>query len=164
MTDILRLFFIIILLTIALAAYFLVVGTLFTNRVARTQRAITAMPGRSFGVGFVNFLFFGLIAVVLFSVANKTDGFIRALLIIPALAITALLMIMLGFGLTGTANLLGERILPESLSWKQAISGTTVLSFACALPFAGWFLLFPYVGFVGIGAFILGFFQRDSKA
>jgi hypothetical protein len=38
-----------------------------------------------------------------------------------------------------------------------------VLSFACALPVVGWFLLFPYVGFVGIGAFILGLFQRENN-
>ena len=59
MTDILRIFFIIILLTIALAAYFLVIGALFANRAAKTQRVITAMPGRSFGVGLVNFAFLG---------------------------------------------------------------------------------------------------------
>ncbi len=162
MTDILRLFFIIILLTIALAAYFLVLGTLFTNRAAKTQHVITAMPGRSFGVGLVNFLFFGVIAVVLFSLAENVGNFVKVILITPALLITSALTIMLGFGLTGMVNLLGERILPEVTSWKQTIFGTMILSFACALPFVGWFLLFPYVGFVGIGGFILGLFQRDS--
>jgi hypothetical protein len=161
MIDILRLFFIIILLTIALAAYFLVIGVLFANRAAKTQRVITTMPGRSFGVGLVNFVFFGVIAVILFSVADKAGAFGKVILTIPALLITAVLAVMLSFGLTGMANLLGERIFPEATSWRQTVLGTMTLSFACTLPFAGWFLLFPYVGLVGIGAFILGLFQRE---
>ena len=163
MTDILRLFFIILLLTIALAAYFLVIGALFTNRAAKTQRVITAMPGRSFGVGLVNFAFFGVIALVLFSVAGNAGNFIRFILTVPALLITAVLVIMLSFGLAGMSNLLGERIFPDQPAWKQTTWGTVILSFACALPVVGWFLLFPYVGFVGIGAFILGLFQRENN-
>ena len=163
MTEILRLSFIIILLTIALAAYFLVISALFANRAAKTQRVITAMPGRSFGVGLVNFAFFGVIALVLFSVAGNAGDFIRFILTVPALLITAVLAIMLSFGLAGTSNLLGERIFPDQPAWKQTAWGTVILSFACALPIVGWFLLFPYVGFVGIGAFILGLFQRESN-
>ena len=162
MTDILRLFFIIILLTLALAAYFLVIGALFTNRAAKTQRVTTAMPGRSFGVGLVNFLFFGVIALVLFSLAENAGSFGRVILTIPALLITATLAVMLSFGLAGMANLLGERILPEITTWKRTLLGTAILSFACALPLVGWFLLLPYMGFVSIGGFILGLFQRDS--
>lgn len=164
MTDILRLFFIIILLTIALAAYFLVIGALFTKRVTKTQRVIAAMPGRSFAVGLVNFLFFGVIALVLFSVAGNAGNFVKVILIIPALLISATLAIMLSFGLTGTVNLLGERILPEVNTWQRTVFGAMILTFACFLPVVGWFLLFPYVGFVGIGAFILGLFQREPNA
>ena len=162
MTDILRLFFIIILLTIALTAYFLVLGVLFTNRAAKTQRVLTAMPGRSFGVGLVNFLFFGVIALVLFSLSDKAGSVVKIILTIPALLITAVLALMLSFGLVGIVNLLGERIFPDTSSWKQTVFGSIILSFACALPFVGWFLLFPYVGFTGIGAFILGLFQRET--
>ncbi len=163
MTDILRIFFIIILLTIALAAYFLVIGALFANRVVKTQRVITAMPGRSFGVGLVNFAFFGTVALVLFSLAENAGSVVKVILILPALFITAVLAVLLSFGLAGMVNLLGERILPEVTSWKRIVFSTAVLSFACALPVVGWFLLFPYVGFVGIGAFILSLFQRENN-
>ena len=145
-----------------LAAYFLVIGALFANRAAKTQRVTTAMPGRSFGVGLVNFLFFGVIALVLFSLAENAGSFGRVILTIPALLITATLAVMLSFGLAGMANLLGERILPEITTWKRTLFGTAILSFACALPLVGWFLLLPYMGFVSIGGFILGLFQRDS--
>jgi len=161
MTDILRLFFIIILLTIGLAAYFLVIGALFANRVTRAQRVINQMPARAIGVGLVNFLFFGVIAMILFSVAENASGAIKVILTLPALLITALLTILLSFGLAGMANVVGERILPEHSSLKKLAWGTVLLTFACALPFVGWFLLLPYATLLGFGAVILGFFQRD---
>ncbi len=162
MSDILRIFFIIILLTVALAAYFLVIGALFANRVAKTQSAVNQAPGRSFGIGMVNFLFFGLIVVVLFSVAENANSFVKGILAIPALSILACLTLLLSVGLTGTVNVLGERIFPDMGAWKRNLWSAVILCFACALPFVGWFLLFPYVGFVGIGAAILGFFQKNS--
>lgn len=161
MTDILRLLTIILLLTISLAAYFLIIRALFPNRMAKTQRIINQMTGRSFLVGLVNFLFFGVIAIVLFSISDKTAGAIKAILTIPAFLITALLSVLLSFGLAGMVNVMGERILPEHSSLKKSIWGTAILAFACALPFVGWFLLFPYTGLVGFGAVILGFFQRE---
>lgn len=164
MNDIFRLFFIVTFLTISLTAYFLVIGALFANRTTKTQRVLTAMPGRSFGVGLVNFLFFGVIALVLFSLAENAGSFIKVILTLPALLITAVLAIMLSFGLAGMSNLLGERIFPEVTLWKRTLIGTAILSFACALPLVGWFLLLPYAGFVGIGAFILGLFQRETSA
>lgn len=162
MTDILRLLLIVLLLTISLAAYFLVVGALFASRVTKTQRVINQMPGRSFLVGLVNFLFFGVIAVILFSVAENAGGAIKVILTIPALSITALLTVILSFGFAGMVNMVGERILPEHSSLKKSAWGTVILAFACALPFVGWFLLLPYAGLVGFGAVILGFFQRNE--
>jgi hypothetical protein len=167
MTDILRIFFIITLLTIALAAYFLVLGALFANRIMKTQRVINQMPGRALGVGFVNFLFFGVILIVLFTItdgnANRVSSAIRIILLIPTLSLAALLSAVLSLGLAGMANILGERIFPELNALKRSIYGSVVLSFACALPFVGWFLLLPYAGLLGFGAFILGFFQRENN-
>lgn len=161
MTDILRIFFIIILLTISLAAYFLVIGALFANRVMKTQNIINQTPSRAFGLGLVNFLFFGVIAMALFSVAENTGAFVKGVLTIPALLILAFLAVLLSLGLTGMVNVLGERLFPDMTAWKRNIWSAVILCFACALPLVGWFLLLPYVSFVGIGASILGFFQRD---
>jgi len=165
MIDILRLFFIIILLTISLAAYLLVIGALFAHRMTKTQRIIKQMPGRSFLVGLVNFTFFGVIALVLLTLtdgANRVDNTARVILLFPTIAVFAFLGILLSFGLAGMVNLVGERIVPEHSALKKTVWGTVILTFACALPFVGWFLLFPYVSFVGIGAVILGFFQREN--
>jgi len=163
MTDILRLILIIILLTIGLAAYFLVVGALFTNRVARTQRAIDQMPRRSFWVGLVNFLFFGVILIILLILTNgnRVPDVLRVILYIPTFILVATLAGILSLGLSGMINILGERIFPELNTIKRSVWGSVILSFACALPFAGWFLLLPYAGLTGFGAVILGFFQRE---
>jgi hypothetical protein len=164
MSDILRPILVILVLTIGLVAYFLAAGALFPERVARTKSVIQSLPGRSFGIGLVNFVFFSVIALVLFSVSERVgSGFVKGILTIPALLIIAFLTMMLSFGMAGTAALLGERLFPDLSTWKQTVRGTICLSLACALPFAGWFLLLPYTGLVGIGAFILGLFQREPK-
>jgi sorbitol-specific phosphotransferase system component IIBC len=162
MSDILRLFFAIILLTIGLAAYFLVANALFPQRIAKTKSMIQSMPARSFGIGLVNFVFFAVIAMVLFSTAENAGPFIKGILTIPAFVILAFLAIVLSLGLAGMSDFIGERIFPDIPVWKQTLWGTVCLSLACALPFVGWFLLLPYAGCVGIGAVILGFFQREK--
>ena len=162
MTDILRTFFIVTLLTITLAAYFLVIGALFTSRVTKTQSIINQTSGRAFGLGLVNFFFFGLIAFVMLSLAENAGSFVKGVLTIPALLILAFLSVLLSLGLTGMVNVLGERLFPDMTSPKRNVWSAVILCFACALPFVGWFLLLPYVGFVSIGASILGFFQRNS--
>jgi hypothetical protein len=162
MSDILYLFIFIILMTIGLVAYFLVANALFPLRLVKTKTIVQTMPARSFGIGLVNFVFFAVIVLVLLSVSENTAGLLKAILTMPALLILALLAIVLSFGLAGMSNLIGERIFPDVPVWRQILWGTICLSLACALPFVGWFLLLPYVGFVGIGAVILGFFQREK--
>lgn len=162
MSDIVRLFLAIILLTVGLVAYFLVLNALFSQRVAKIKSTIQSVPARSFGIGLVNFIFFAVIAMVLFSVAENMGPFIRGILTIPAMVILAFLAIVLSLGLAGMSNFIGEHIFPDLSTWRQTLWGTVCLSLACALPFVGWFLLLPYVGFVGIGAVIFGFFQREK--
>ena len=162
MTDILRIFFIVILLSITLAAYFLVIGALFTNRVTKTQNIINQTSGRAFGLGLVNFFFFGLIAFVMLSLAENAGSFVKGVLTLPAVVILAFLTVLLSLGLTGMVNVLGERLFSDMSLWKRNIWSAVILCFACALPFVGWFLLLPYISFVGIGASIFGFFQRNS--
>ena len=161
MSDIFQLILALILLTIGLAAYFLVISVLFPQHAKKAVSTIQSMPFRSFGIGLVNFIFFFVVAAVLLSVAENAGSFIKGVLTIPALIILAFLTIVLSLGLAGMSSLIGERIFSESSGWQQTVWGTVCLALACALPFVGWFLLLPYVAFVGLGAVILGFFQRE---
>ena len=164
MPGILQLFFISLPLTICLVAYFLTANALFPVRVGKTKAIIQSMPWRSFGVGLVNFSFFFILAIILISISEKIDTeFIKGVVMLPGLLILGFLLMMLTFGLTGMVNHIGERIITEGSAWKQTVWGSLCLCLACALPFAGWFLLLPYAGFTGIGAFILGVFQREPK-
>src|SRR5512134_1951491 len=124
MSDIVRLVLITFLLTIGLAAYFLSANALFPRSLARTKSIIQSMPARSLGVGFVNFVFFAVIAMVLLSVAENVGPFVRGLLTIPAVIILALLAIVLSLGLAGMSNLIGERTFLDHPAWKQTLWGT----------------------------------------
>jgi hypothetical protein len=165
MTDIFRFTFIIILLTITFASYFLVINALFINRVNKTQHVINQTPGRSFGLGLVNALFFGAIGIFLLILidgnANRVPPVLRAILLFPTIIVWTFLISLASIGLTSMVKVLSERIFPDLPSWKQIVWGSVVLCFACALPFVGWFLLIPCILFIGIGAAILGIVQKS---
>ena len=96
------------------------------------------------------------------SLAGKVDGLLKAILIFPAIVITVLLSIALAFGLGTLANLIGERLFPTQSGWKRICWGTLLLGVGGSVPFPGWFLLLPYAAWVGLGAFLLGLFQKTS--
>ncbi len=160
MNEMLRLTLATLLLTIPLTALFLVLGALFPERLSRTRSALQGAPGRSFALGLVNALFFGLIAFVLLSLSEGLNGFGKAVLTLPALVILGLLGILLGLGLTAAVQHLAGRLFPDLAEWQGRLWSAVLLCLACGLPFAGWFLLLPYIGLAGIGAAILGFFQK----
>lgn len=155
-------FFRVLLLTITLASYFLVIHALFTERINKTQNIIHQTPGRSFGLGMVNALFFGAIGLFLLMLldGNRVPDLLRVILIFPTFIVWAFLFSLMSIGITSMIKNLSEKIFPDLNSWKQMLWGSAVLCFACALPFVGWFLLLPFVSFVGIGAAILGFVQK----
>ena len=159
MTEIIRVILLVILLAVAFACYFLVVSAFFNNRVLKTLNVAKQLPARSLGIGFVNFLFFGTITVVLFAIAQGAGNeLISLIVLIPSLLLTTVLVIFLSLGLTAMVGILGERIFPDLSAWRQSFWGTVILTFASAIPFVGWF---PFIALTGFGAVILGFFQRD---
>ena len=163
MTEMIRVTLLVTFLAVAFACYFLVIGAFFNKRVLKTLNVAKQLPARSLGIGFVNFLFFGTISVVLLGIADSVgNGVIKLIVSIPSLLLAAVLMIFLSLGLSAMVNVLGERVFPDLSTWKQSFWGTVILTFASAIPFVGWFLLFPFVSLTGFGAVILGFFQRDQ--
>jgi len=165
MQEILRIATILTLLNLGLFAYFLTLTALFPKRIARTRAAADLMPGRSLAVGLVNFLFFGALTLVIFALANNIGNeAIRTLVTLPALLFLTVLGLGLSFGLAGMVQLVGERLAPAQSSFRRTLWGTLALSLGSSFPFVGWFLLLPYAGLVGLGAFIVGFFWREQGA
>jgi len=161
MKELLTVTLAVILLTLNLVPFFIVLSLLFPARLAKTQANVDRMPGRTFVIGMVNFLFLLLIALVFFSLGDKVGGPLKAVLMLPALVIIAALFVAVSFGLGGVANSLGERLAPDQSKWRQVLWGTLLLGLGCSVPIVGWFLLFPYAGWVGTGAFIISFFQKS---
>jgi hypothetical protein len=162
MKEILTISIAVVILTINLIPFFIAFGVLFPARTAKTVEAATRLPGRSFVVGMINFTFFLVFALALFSLSDRLDGLLKTVLILPALVISIILSIMLGAGLGSMAVLVGERLVPAQSLWKRLFWGTLVLGLGSSVPLLGWFLLLPYAAWVGMGAFIIGFFQKNT--
>ena len=152
----------IIILTFNLIPLFIVLTALFPARIAKTMEVANRTPGRAFVIGMVNFIFFLVIALTLFTLAEKVDGLLNAILIFPAIVIALILSIALGFGLGSISNLIGERLAPAQSTWKRTLWGTLLLGLGGSVPLLGWFLLLAYAVWIGMGAFFLGFFQKTS--
>jgi len=162
MNELLTVTLAILVLTFNLIPFFIALTTLFPARTAKTQEIANRMPGRSFVIGLVNFLFLLLIALALFSLSEQLGGVLRGILLLPALFLTVLLAIALSFGLGSMAQLLGERLAPARPVWQRTLWGTILLGLGGSVPLLGWFLLLPYAAWVGMGAFIIGFFQKTK--
>lgn len=140
---------------ITLVALFVVMGVIFPRQIEVVRANSSAMPGRSFLLGLVNVAFLVIIAAAL----SGGGEFLQ----IIALIFFALLLIGVAFGLAGMAVVIGERMLPETSATRQTGWGATAMVVASLTPFIGWFLLLPYLSFRGLGALVLGLFNRSSS-
>jgi len=155
--DLLRLGALLLYGSLALVAFFLVLAALFPRRIGRTQAIAEGLPGRSFVVGLVNLIFGMAVVLALLALAQWTH---IQLLGVPALALLALIVVAVVFGLGGLVQLIGTRMLPEQPGPRRTAAATLALGWACTLPFIGWFGLLPFAAALGMGAFILTFFTQ----
>jgi hypothetical protein len=146
---------------VCLVALFITLRALFPHRLARAQTVADRMPGRALLVGLVNFLFFSALTLAFVALSQLTKV---ALLGLPGVFFLALLAIGLSLGLASVAQLVGQRVATARTELMQTVLGTLTLSFACLMPFIGWFILLPYAGFLGMGAFVVGLFYRERPA
>lgn len=144
-------------LTMTLVALLTVIGVLFQGLVQGTKSYATQMPGRSTLLGLVNVAFLSILGVALGSLNGSDVVQLLAVLLLAVLAIG------LAFGLAGMAPLVGERLLPEATPIRQTAWGAAAMLVASLTPFLGWFGLFPYLAFRGLGAFVIYLFARPSN-
>lgn len=160
MDELLRALVAILLGNLLLVPLVLSLAALFPRRVARTCALADSLPGRAFAVGLVNFLFLGAVALGFSALA---DGTRFELFRLPALFVAGVLTVTLSFGLTGVAQLIGDRLRPPDSALRRTVWGTLALSLGSAFPLVGWFVLLPYAGLLGLGAFLLSFFVREQQ-
>jgi hypothetical protein len=142
---------------VTVVALFAVMEALFPAALARTRRMMESAPGSSFAVGLVNSLVMAGIGLALAGLADRL-GF--GLLRVPAVALLTVLIVLVTFGLTGAALLVGGRLFPDRSAIARCLLGGAALVLACLTPFVGWFGVLPYAGFLGVGGFILSLFRQ----
>lgn len=137
---------------ITVTAFLMILQMLFSSFVEEIKSVTMASHGRSLVIGFVNTFFLAVITVGLWSISENTGIGILAVI---ALLIFVFFTIGLAMGLTAIACMLGERLRPDKVAWQQTLSGGVVMILASVTPYVGWFLLLPYLGLRGFGAFIM---------
>ena len=146
-----------ILSLITLIASFVFTRGLFPRKVDLIQAALENHWKRSFWIGLVNTVFITILVLGLGSLGNNFRVFY-----LPAFAIYAVFLIGLLFGLTAFIQLLGGRLFPERTPVQRDIRAGVVVLLTGLLPAVGWFLLFPYVIFLSIGAVVLTLFREKT--
>jgi hypothetical protein len=146
-----------ILVLLGLVSLMIVLRFLFRRIIDETSEAMQESTPRALGIGLVNFLFAGAIALALLALGENTG---IAILFIPAILLLALLVVAMTMGLVAVASFLGDLLTPEQALWRKTVVGAFLLTLACLTPYVGWFFLFPYVIFLGLGAYLRSLFVR----
>jgi hypothetical protein len=142
-------------LVVGLTALLLLCDVLFPNLVGRARRNAEQMPIRSFVVGLINFVFFGLIAVALLS------GDEGAKLI--GLVVGTILLSFVAVGLAVVGRLVGERLRPnDDSAVRQMLAGALTLELAALVPLVGWFAVPALAGLIGYGATVIALIRRRA--
>lgn len=142
---------------ITLIAAFLMLRGFFPLRVDKVRAALESSWRRSFWLGLVNTLFTAALLLGFFALGDAVWPFF-----VPAFALSGLYLVVLLFGLTALAQLLGSRLFPERKPVPREIRGGVILLLASLTPVLGWFLLLPYFCFLAVGAVVLRVFGRKQ--
>lgn len=160
MQDLFGLLILVIVSAVTLITFFLAIRLFFPQRVNLVQKAAEEMHWRAFLLGLVNTLFFAAIIVGLIALTESTGaGFLSIL----ALLLMAVFMIVLALGLTAVIQMAGMRLMPDATENRRFLLGGLVVVSGSLTPFVGWFGLFLYVSFVGVGSVIISLFTKAKR-
>ncbi len=148
---------------IGIAALTVLLDVLMPALIRRARANAAKMPVRSAIVGLVNSVFFGIITIALFSIADQAEadgggGLLRLIGILVLVGLTA----FLALGITAIARWLGERLMPEASAPRQMLAGILTLEFASLAPIVGWILVPLVTVLTGYGAVILALIWRKQ--
>ena len=148
-----------ILALITLVASLIFIRGLFPVRVSKVQVTLEDNWKRSFWLGLLNTI---LITIFVFGFGSLGNG--SPLFYLPAFAMYGAFLIGLLFGFSAFVQILGERLFPDLDPVKRDVKAGSVFLLTSLLPFVGWFLLFPYVISLSVGAVVITLFQNRKKS
>ncbi|MCA9955099.1 MAG: hypothetical protein KC434_10290 [Anaerolineales bacterium] len=138
-----------------LAALLVLLPALLPARVARAQQVVQNSPGRSFVVGLVNFLFFGLVATI-FAQGGDLGGLIALIILLALAAITAV-------GLSALNQIVQARLFPNRPGVRVGLKTAVLLIAGGLVPLLGWFVVTPILLLLSLGAGIIALVRRNSS-
>jgi hypothetical protein len=153
--DTLSIILISILALITLLASLIFIRGLFPTRVNKIQDNLESNWKRSFWLGLMNTV---LITIFVFGFGSLGNG--SPIFYIPAFVIYGAFLVGLLFGLSAFVQILGQKIFPDLDPVKRDVRAGSVFLLTSLLPFVGWFLLFPYVISLSVGAVVITLFQN----
>jgi hypothetical protein len=140
-------------------ALLVTVTLLFPGLSSRAANIQGTMPGRSFFLGGVNFLFFFTVAAVLAQIGEQFPGGLGSLFGLAALTLVLLILSIMTIGLSGMVNLLADRTSAQPVTTGRKLGAATLLVAAGFAPVIGWFILTPIVLLTSLGAGIIAIIQ-----
>jgi hypothetical protein len=140
-----------------------VINLLFPLPVEATRAALEASLGRSLLIGLVNFIFVGLLDLLLLWLGQMAGRVAGGILVILGGAITVALGTLVILGLAGLTRLIGERIGAASSPLMTHLRGSLLIVLAGLTPFLGWWVFTPLVLWTGLGAAIQTLLGRRKK-
>ena len=154
MDEIIGISLIVILSSATLTALLSVLIYLIPARIETMAQLVTTRPKRTFLIGLVNGLFFGIVAAWL-SELGEFAALLAALILLSLLGLTAV-------GLSSLVYLLRGRVYPtEAAGIKVTLKTAVLLIIAALTPVVGWFVFTPALLFVGLGAAITTIVRRN---
>lgn len=136
----------------ALAALLVLLPALLPGRVMQAQQIALKSPGRSFIIGLVNFLFFGVLFLV-FAQGAELGRLIAGMILLALLAVTAV-------GLAGINQIVQGRLYPGDGGVKVGLKTAVLLIAAGLVPLLGWLVLAPVLLLISLGAAIMALVRR----
>jgi len=162
MNNIVGLLLIILFGGTGLISIFIIVNLILPTPIERTRSILETNMGRSLLLGFVNFLFAGIVGVVL-ALPARVGGIVAGIFVFLIGLVALTVAVLTLFGLVALTSLLGNRIGEMKSPVTTHIRGGILLLLACLTPYLGWFIFTPLVLWTAFGATVQTLFKKKEK-
>lgn len=146
-----------------LISIFVILNLLLPGLIGPTRAALEASLGRSLLLGFVNFLFAGVL-VALMTLPIRMGGVVAGIFVFLAGVVALAVISLVLLGLVAATSLLGSRMGGAGSPVTTYLRGGGLLVLACLTPYFGWFVFTPLVVWTALGAGIQSVFRRKEKS